>query len=211
MLRRGSVLTLFALAPALSSCAQHVWTVDPGDLYRSGQLDGAQLEEAIERYRIRTIINLRGENPGKAWYDEERAVAEAHGVTLVDIGMSARRLPHRDDLVRLLDAFHEAERPILVHCYGGVDRTGEACAIYSMEHLGESREEALRQLSFCFGHLPFIYPAKRYFIGLWEGEEWARSEYDPCSGEYPYYDVTAEDCEKRTSESAEDEEEPPRR
>ena len=38
--------------------------------------------------------------------------------------MSATRAPTPEVLVRLLDALNSAERPLLMHCKSGADRTG---------------------------------------------------------------------------------------
>src|SRR5262245_23214770 len=37
--------------------------VTPGKLYRSGQLTAAGLEEAIQRFQFRTVLNLQNEAP----------------------------------------------------------------------------------------------------------------------------------------------------
>lgn len=176
-----------------TGCPPNFHEVDPGKLYRSAQLTGPELEHAIQKLGIRSVINLRGPNPGKDWYDGEVQVTRAHGVRQFDIPMRADRIPHRKRLLELLDALESAERPILVHCRAGADRTGEASAIYQMEYMGKTREEALEMLTLKYDHLALVTPAKRYFIGLYQGREWARGFYDPCSADYLYYDKSS--CE----------------
>jgi hypothetical protein len=39
----------------------------------------------VSKYRVRTIVNLRGAKAGEVWYDAEKAVAERHGVALVSL------------------------------------------------------------------------------------------------------------------------------
>src|ERR1700690_4116292 len=63
----------------------NVHEVEPGQLYRSGQLSGFFMNEVIDRYGIRTIINLRGQNPGKDWYRDEMAIVTRRGITHIDI------------------------------------------------------------------------------------------------------------------------------
>lgn len=200
-------LALVFLAFVLVSCAslesildgyldqyanKNLHVVDHGKLFRSAQLTGEELEALINSVKIRTVINLRGaRSPGNRWYDEEKRVTTELGVTLIDIKMGASRLPHRPDLITLLDAFRDAERPILVHCRGGADRTGEAVAIYAMEYMGYSQGRALHFLSPRYFHLPERHPAKRYFVRLYQGEQWARETYDPCIQDYLYYDKGA--------------------
>lgn len=181
-------VALFAMMALLSGCHPNFHEVDPGKLYRSAQLTGEELDQAIHTFGIRTVINLRGENPGKDWYDAEARVTQQAGVKLISIPMMASRIPHRKDLIDLLDAFEKSERPILIHCQAGADRTGEASAIYEMEYMGKSRKEALKMLTLKYDHLELAAPSKRYFIGVYGGKDWAYHTYDPCAQDYRYYD-----------------------
>ena len=177
------VLFLTLCLSALGSCrlSQNFHVVEDGKVYRSAQPPYEELISAHEMFGIKTVLNLRGGNRDNDWYlDEVRAVEET-GMTLINIGMSARRLPHKEDLVQLLDVLENAEYPILIHCQAGADRTGEAVAIYMMEYMGKSKSEALKQaLSFKTLHLEWRHPAKKYFIRAWEGLDWAYNVYDPC-------------------------------
>lgn len=190
-------LTLLTLALlTLSAC--RYGEVDSGALYRSPQPNEEQLEKAISEYGIKTIINLRGENPDEKWFQKEKKVADKHGVLLVNISMSARSLPHRSNLIKLLDTFRDAPKPILVHCKAGVDRTGEASALYQMIYMQYSKEEALKMLSPQWAHFEKNMPAKKYFVrDVWQGEEWARAHYYPCTANYKYYDKNNSECLNR--------------
>lgn len=176
------------MAALFSGCHPNFHEVDPGKMYRSAQLTGEELEHAINSLGIRSIINLRGESPGAEWYDTEAQVARDHGVKMVSIPMSAKRLPLRRDLIKLVDAMESSPRPMLIHCQAGADRTGEASAMYLMDYMGKTREEALEMLTIKYDHLAFYMPAKRYFIGFYGGKEWARHSYDPCRENYLYFD-----------------------
>ena len=184
-------LIMTSLAGSGCRISANFHEVDKGKYYRSAQLTGEELDQGIPNLGIRTIISLRGGNPGDAWFDEEVAVAEKHGAKVVPIGMSAKRLPHRHSLIKLLDTFRDAERPILVHCLAGADRTGEATAIYMMEYMGKSKKKALSALSPRYLHIPISKPAKRYFIRQYQGQDWAYNTYDPCVQSYKYYDKAA--------------------
>ncbi len=195
------LLSIVFLCLLLTSCAtiKHLlYTYDPLNfhivkdevMYRSAQPTWHDVRDIAEEYKIKSIINLRGARPGQAWYDEEVAISRELGLELVDIRMSASRLPHRDDLLRLLDAFKNLPRPILIHCKAGADRTGEAVTLFAMEHLKWSKRKAAGQLHPYFGHVPDLFPAKTYFVRevVYKGEEWARESYDPCIQDYQYYD-----------------------
>jgi len=186
-------LSTLSLSPSLNADLGEIETprngtefvveVSRGELYRSPQLQAWEFEDSINKYGIRSIISLRGENPNRKWYREQKAMSERMGVIQVDIPMTADEIPTRPNLLRLLDAFAQLPRPILVHCMAGVDRTGEAVAIYRMEYLGASREQALRSV------FPSFMKAKWYFIRqLYQGELWAREQYDPCKNAHPHFD-----------------------
>jgi protein tyrosine/serine phosphatase len=194
------MLLLILLIPLFTSCgtAKEIFcaydtfnfhAVKEGVLYRSAQPSAADLRLVVRDYSIQSVINLRGAQIGQSWYDIEKRVSDELRLQRVDIAMSAARLPHREDLILLLDAFRVLPRPILIHCKAGADRTGEAAAIFAIDHLGWSREDALRQLRPYYGHVCKLTPAKKYFIReVYQGEDWARNTFDPCKQDYEYYD-----------------------
>jgi protein tyrosine/serine phosphatase len=134
----------------------NVHQVEPNQLYRSAQLSGPFLNDVIDHYGIRTVINLRGRNPDVSWYREEMGVTTRKGVTHIDIEMSASKEPDPATIDRLVEAFKTAPKPILVHCEGGADRSGLASAIYELLIAHKSSSEAGRQLSFFYGHFPWL-------------------------------------------------------
>ena len=135
-------------------------TVVPGELYRSAQPTATLIAEYQENYGIKTIINLRGENIGSDWYDAEVAEASKLGVAHVDIRMSARREMTMEQFNQIIDAFQKAEKPILVHCKSGSDRSGLVSALYvaAVAKLGEEAAES--QMSFWYGHIPLSVSAR---------------------------------------------------
>jgi protein tyrosine/serine phosphatase len=152
--------------------------VEPGRLYRSAQLDATTLELLVDVLGIRTVVNLRGENPDEAWYENERAVLEAKGVELVDVRMSAMALPAREELLKLYDTLLTAEEPILIHCQAGADRTGAAAAIWRMVVLGEPRDEAARELCVCYGHFEAFTPAMDELVRIFQPDRaWIEEDY----------------------------------
>src|SRR5437868_4205923 len=65
--------------------------VSDGVLYRSAQPSRAELKSATHEHRIKSVLNLRGANPGSPWYDDEMAESRALGLAHYDYPLSAKR------------------------------------------------------------------------------------------------------------------------
>ncbi len=126
-------------------------------MYRSRQLDRAELIHYITTYQIKSIVNLRGMNAGSDWYQDERRVAQELGVTHHDYGISANRDVSDEDLNAIMSILRDAPKPVLIHCKSGADRTGLIAALYQYAQGRRSAEEAAGELSMWYGHLPFFW------------------------------------------------------
>jgi protein tyrosine/serine phosphatase len=126
-------------------------------LYRSAQPSAAEIKQYYTKYGIRTIVNLRGENDGARWYAAEVDEARRLGITLIDFKMSAGRQLTQDRAAKLIDTLKHAEKPILIHCKGGADRSGLASALYLAAAAKQGERAAESQISIRYGHisLPF--------------------------------------------------------
>lgn len=125
----------------------------PGQAYRCAQLPPEQLIADIQRYGIRTVINLRGTSPDFGWYLNECRATRDADISQEDITLSAYRLPARHELRRLVEVLDRADRPILLHCRQGVDRTGLAAALFLLLNSDATLDEARKQLGFRYGHV----------------------------------------------------------
>jgi protein tyrosine phosphatase (PTP) superfamily phosphohydrolase (DUF442 family) len=98
----------------------------------SGQGLRLPVQKLLRHERVRAVLNLRGENPSKSWYRAEVADCAELGIAHHNVRLSSRRLPERHTLRSLLDAFDTLDRPMLMKCAGGVDRSMFAAAIYRL-------------------------------------------------------------------------------
>jgi protein tyrosine phosphatase (PTP) superfamily phosphohydrolase (DUF442 family) len=105
-----------------------------GAVYRSDQMNAGTLEATIRRLGVKTVLNLRGSNPGQSWYDAERSAVIGSGAEQIDIALSSSEWMSRQQASALADVIREAPRPLLIHCYHGSERTALASA---MAHLLE--------------------------------------------------------------------------
>lgn len=135
-------------------------TVVEGQLYRSAQPTPERLRTYIETQGIKTVINLRGAQPGVTWYDAERDMTRRMHVRLINFPMSAGELLPVDRARALITLFRDAPKPILIHCKTGADRSGLAAVIYASQVAGKSEDEAEYQLNPIYGHfgIPFFSP-----------------------------------------------------
>ncbi len=125
-------------------------TVRPAALYRSGQMGAPALASALDRHRIKTVLNLRGSHPESAWYRAERAATLAAGATQVDIPMSSCEWMSRAQARALLEVLDSAERPLLVHCFHGSERTGLVAAFAELLRPGSTLADADAQFSMAY-------------------------------------------------------------
>ena len=195
-------MSLTAKITVMGVLAFFVWimminfhAVDPGRAYRSATLSPWELKAIAKLYGIKTIINLRGVEKLR-WFYKEQAIAHELGIDMVNIDMSSRTLPDRHDELKLVNAFEHAPKPILIHCWSGADRSGEAAAIYDLVVLKTSKQQALKMLGPRYMHFRYLRPAKDYFVRLFQGAKWLRSSYFPCRGQYRYYNSQGPDCRR---------------
>ncbi|MEE8428132.1 MAG: tyrosine-protein phosphatase [Gammaproteobacteria bacterium] len=116
-------------------------------VYRSAQLGAPELQRIIKQHGIRSIVNLRGAHPREPWYRQQRAVALQLGVAHHDLRFSAAGLPPITEVLRLKRVLQNTERPLLIHCQHGADRTGMASALTLLLDSDQSIDQVQKQLS----------------------------------------------------------------
>lgn len=137
---------------------------------------------------FRTILNLRGTQPGRPYYDLEHEACERHGLAIVDLPWGSREAPYVDRIEQLIEVFNSIEYPAMMHCKSGADRAGIVAVMYMLLHEGASFEEAIDHLSFKYLHVKqgktgmLDYFFEQYRLAN-EAEpidflEWVRTKYD---------------------------------
>jgi undecaprenyl-diphosphatase len=131
-------------------------TVSAGTLYRSAQLSKDETRWAVQEYRIKSVLNLRGAHAGQGWYDDEIAAAAELDLAHFDYRLSAKRLVTSQEIEEILGIMRKAPKPLLIHCKSGADRTGLVAALYRFSETGASAADADRELSLLYGHFPYL-------------------------------------------------------
>ena len=165
------------------------WTnldlVAPG-IWRSNQPGPARIGRYAEM-GIRSILSLRGNIRYSFLLFEEEAAAR-HGIDLQIVELRASALAEGPVLIDVLDRMEAMEKPLLIHCKSGADRTGLAAALWLLAHEGASVAEAEDQLSLRYlhrsdtktgvlDHLVRSYGAARRETGI-DLRTWLRHDYD---------------------------------
>jgi protein tyrosine/serine phosphatase len=134
----------------------NIHEVEAGAVYRSNQLSPEDMAALVKTKGIKTVLNLRGKNGDEPWHRAEAAAVMGAGANLIDLTMSANNAPSDALLSELVATLRTAPQPILIHCRGGSDRSGLAAALYELLVVGKSADEAAGQLSFLYGHFPWL-------------------------------------------------------
>jgi len=120
------------------------------DLYRSGQPQHSGMHE-LSAMGVKTIINLRN------------SINDRHEIRNTDlkevhIRIGTKKLNYQDVLNTMI-AFRDSEKPMLVHCRRGSDRTGCMVAAYRMVFMGWEKEKAIKGLmDKDLGYLDGMFP-----------------------------------------------------
>jgi tyrosine-protein phosphatase SIW14 len=129
--------------------------VEDGVLYRSGQLPPDVLARVLREYHIRTVVSLRDElyTNGTPRDLEEQRYCEANDIRHIRISPEAwsspdGSVPAAKGVQEFLHIMDERERlkPILVHCFAGIHRTGAHVAVYRMEYHHWAADEAIAEM-----------------------------------------------------------------
>lgn len=160
--------------------------IAPG-VWRSNQPDLRRLRR-WKRTGIRSVISLRGDRDAP-YARMERAACADLGLSHSHVRLRAIVAPRREVLLDLLALFRTVERPFVMHCKSGADRTGLAATLYLIAFEGQPVWRARRQLSLRYMHARWTragiidhffdsYEQRRQrgMIGI---EDWIAREYDP--------------------------------
>jgi protein tyrosine/serine phosphatase len=166
-----------------------LWTnfaaVEAGRLYRSNHPTPGNLAAFTRKVGLQSLINLRGQ--AKNGSDAlSRDTAARLGLAFYDMAVESRGAPHKDRILRLAEIYRTMRAPGLIHCKSGADRAGLAAGLYVLIQGGTTRE-AMRQLSWRFGHIrqsktgildAFFATYARDGEGKKPFLDWVREDYD---------------------------------
>ena len=165
----------------------HEYEIAPG-VWRSNQPSPRRIGDWALR-GMRSVLLLRGKGQGTPVHDLEREACAAHGLVLHHAPVAGQTLSPRVRLLELLDTFAAIEKPFVMHCKSGIDRTGLAAFLYLVAETDTPPAVARRQLSFRYLHVKatrhgildlmadaYVSAHRASGIGL---RDWISDDYDP--------------------------------
>ena len=169
--------------------------VAPGKLWRTYQPSPARLQKWKAK-GVKTVVNLRGDRPSGYFLLEEAACRDL-GIALRTFRVFSREAPSKETLKSAKDLFADIEYPAVIHCKSGADRAGLMAVLYLFLHEKKPLDEAMKQLSFRFGHVKqgktgvidhafqkYLDHAKTHGLDLSSTEDffrWVEEDYDPAA------------------------------
>lgn len=152
----------FAIAVAAAVAALELWypihqrfvpkqfgVVEPGRIYRSGQISPSIIRETLARYDIRTVVSLQDYDANDDKHRAEREATEALGIRELHFPLrgdgSGELRSYASALAEMARADREGEA-VLVHCAAGTERTGAAVAFYRLLVQSRPASEAYQEL-----------------------------------------------------------------
>lgn len=141
--------------------------VDPGKVYRSGQLTPEAFRRVVERHGIKTIIDLGSFEPGTRGETRNARTAAALGVRRVVGDLEGDGTGNPNWYVAALRVMLDpASQPVLVHCGAGTERTGLTVALYEKMTRGQALDEGMRRAC-AHGHNPARNPKLELVAREW--------------------------------------------
>ncbi len=144
------------------------YTVVEGRIYRSARLSNNDMEKYIREKEIKTVLNLAGRRDDKDWYKKQKEITQTYNVQLHDVGISPNELPDIDRIIAIVNILEHAERPMLIHCRKGVDRTGLISAIALAMEKDPPLDEIKKQFSLRYGVIPVYRSVGPFFFEQYE-------------------------------------------
>lgn len=125
-------------------------TITDGKVYKSGVIPPDEIAEYVQKYHIKSIVDLRFPGTGddvnnpeipEELTAEKEAIAKIPGVNYFNNGSDqVPKQENLDSFFKIMD--NPANYPVLIHCYHGVGRAEMYSAIYRIEYEGMDRDEA---------------------------------------------------------------------
>jgi len=123
--------------------------VEPGQIYRSGQISRHIIEQTLRDNQIGLIVFLSGDKANRPDVEAEREAASRLGITRINCPLAGDGTGDIAEYANAIQAIAKGlaySKPVLVHCATGAQRTGGVVAFWRVLVQGRSPQAAYREL-----------------------------------------------------------------
>jgi len=109
--------------------------VEPGFLYRSGQIASRLVRDVLEQHSIDTVVSMRHYDERRAEQRAEKRATEELGIDQLNLHLRGNGTGDLESYAQALAAIHRAKvagDQVLVHCAAGNRRSGAVIAAYQV-------------------------------------------------------------------------------
>ena len=146
----GAVV-LFAIGYIAVSYYPNFHTVIPQKIYRSAQMSRAQYIYYIDKYHIKSVLNLELQDPNAKWYRDEMQVMKLTHAQHFNYHIDPKGAISSAQLTALAKIIDSAPKPLLIHCWRGADRTGLGSVMALILLTDQPLDVIRKQLSWTYG------------------------------------------------------------
>lgn len=123
--------------------------VEPGRLYRSGQMSQDVVDNVLRRHQIQAIVRLNGNDDNDVDQQAEAQYAKRAGIISYQYPMCGDGTGTPEMIANAIHRIHrelKARRRVLVHCHAGSNRTGVVIGYYRLLLQGWSPEDVRAEM-----------------------------------------------------------------
>jgi protein tyrosine/serine phosphatase len=148
MKKRKTILAVFIGILLTVGVANLYWVyvavrfevISEGKVYKSGVMPDKKLKKIIEKYNIKTIVDLRKPKDKKE-IEKERTIAGTLGV--IHVNIPSDQVPKEETVQNFLRIMDDKKSyPVLIHCEHGEGRAVLFSAIYRIEYENWNNDKA---------------------------------------------------------------------
>jgi len=123
------------------------------NVYRSAQLFSFNMPYYVNKYHIKSILDLRGATDSQSYKDEINFCKE-HNITHYTYSIGTSHIQTMKIMNTIVRIIKNSPKPILIHCKSGADRTSLATALY-LYNINKDKI-ALKAFSIKYLHFPWL-------------------------------------------------------
>jgi protein tyrosine/serine phosphatase len=109
--------------------------VEQGVIYRSGRMSSVLVKRILEEHTIKVIVTLEGLKDADRDQQAEIAASEELGIEIVRFPLGGNGTGKVENYIQAIATIHKAKsenKPVLIHCAVGTQRTGGVLASYHL-------------------------------------------------------------------------------